>query len=256
MYGQELTDIAVSAHILVVDDEPQIRKLIEKYLLREGFAVDCAGSGQEMWAVLKDNPIDLVVLDLGLPDQDGFALTRTLRQTSDVAIIILTGKGEEVDRVVGLEIGADDYVVKPVAPRELLARIRSVLRRSKGADSKSRASGKTGGMPPVLGFQGWRLDLAARELFSPKEDSIHLTTAEFELLAALAQAPNQVLSRSDLLKRCAGREWNPVDRSVDIHIGRIRSKIEVDPKNPKIVKTIRGTGYVFVSPVEQLSLSA
>lgn len=248
--------IAVSAHILVVDDEPQIRKLIEKYLLREGFAVSCAGSGQEMWAVLNDNPIDLVVLDLGLPDQDGFALTRTLRQTSDVAIIILTGKGEEVDRVVGLEIGADDYVVKPVAPRELLARIRSVLRRSKGNDRKSRGAEKAAEVPPVLGFQGWRLDLAARELLSPEEEPTHLTTAEFELLAALAQAPNQVLSRSDLLKRCAGREWNPVDRSVDIHIGRIRSKIEADPKNPKIVKTIRGTGYVFVSQVEQVSLGA
>ena len=247
----------MSEHILVVDDEPQIRKVIEKSLLREGFGVTCAGSGKEMWAALEANPVDLVVLDLGLPDQDGFALTRDLRQNSDVAIIIVTGKGEEVDRVAGLEVGADDYVVKPASPRELVARIRSVLRRAKQPDSQ--AADGSGAVPErggVLGFKGWRLDLGERELYAPSGESIHLTTAEFELLSALAQAPNQVLSRNTLLKKCAGREWNPVDRSVDIYIGRIRSKIEADPKNPRIVKTIRGTGYMFVAPVERLGSSA
>lgn len=242
----------MSEHILVVDDEPQLRKLIEKYLLREGFTVSSAGSGQEMWAELKGNDVDLVVLDLGLPDQDGFALTRDLRQNSDVAIIIVTAKGEEVDRVAGLEVGADDYVVKPASPRELVARIRSVLRRSKRAHPQGLEGG-TSERAGALSFKGWRLDLGERELYSPEGGSIHLTTAEFELLSALAQAPNQVLSRNTLLRKCAGREWNPVDRSVDIYIGRIRSKIEADPKSPRIVKTIRGAGYMFVAPVEHLA---
>lgn len=241
-------------HILVVDDEPQLRKLIEKFLLREGFSVSCAGSGREMWEALKADDVDLVVLDLGLPDQDGFALTRDLRQNSDVAIIIVTGKGEEVDRVAGLEVGADDYVVKPASPRELVARIRSVLRRARRPDQQgSDAGGAMSERAGALGFKGWRLDLSERELYAPDGGSIHLTTAEFELLSALAQSPNQVLSRNTLLKKCAGREWNPVDRSVDIYIGRIRSKIEEDPKSPRIVKTIRGAGYMFVAPVEHLA---
>lgn len=247
-----MNETHVSEHILIVDDELQLLKLLEKYLLHEGFRVSCAANGKEMREKLEANDIDLVVLDLGLPDQDGFALTRDLRQNSDVAIIIITGRGDEVDRVAGLELGADDYIVKPASPRELAARIRSVLRRAKHPDHPGTAGNNvTPERGGVLSFKGWRLDLGERELYAPDGVSVHLTTAEFELLSALVQAPNQVLSRNTLLLKCAGREWNPVDRSVDIYIGRIRSKIEADPKSPRIVKTIRGTGYMFVAPVER-----
>lgn len=242
-------------HVLIVDDEPDIRNLVRSLLEPEGFTVSAAGTGREMRDLMQGTDVDLVVLDLGLPDQDGFTLTRELRRTSDVALIILTGKGDEVDKIVGLELGADDYVTKPFRPRELLARIKSVLRRVRGTDNiiPFKPAERPDARASVLTFQGWTLDLAARELRAPDGDMIHLTSAEFALLAALTTAPNEVLSRSHLLEKCSGREWSPYDRSIDIHIGRLRSKIEPDPKRPSFIKTIRGAGYVFTAPVEPVS---
>ena len=237
--------------VLIVDDDPDVRALLQALLEPEGFIVDTAGSGSDMRGRMSVAEPDLVLLDLGLPDQDGFSLARELRQTSDVALIIVTGKNDEADQVVGFELGADDYVVKPFRPRELLARIKSVLRRVTPAATKAEPGARLGPRMASLAFPGWTLDLGARELRRDGGDRVHLTSVEFELLAALAQAPNQVLSRHHLLEKSVGRQWRRADRSIDIHIGRLRSKIEPDPKKPTLIKTIRGAGYVFAAVVER-----
>ena len=241
-----------SGHILVVDDEADLRELLRNLLVPEGFTISLAESGRAMRRILRARDIDLIILDLGLPDEDGLSLTKELRGVSDIPVIILTGKGDEVDKVLGLELGADDYIVKPFPPRELLARVRTVLRRT-GRSRPGPAEGaavRPGNSLPIAAFRGWRLDTAARELYTPSGSLVHLTSVEFELLAALVRSPNTVLSRTHLLRICSGREWSPYDRSVDIHIGRLRSKIEPDPKAPSFIKTVRGTGYVFTAPVE------
>ena len=240
--------------VLIVDDDPDVRTLLQTLLEPEGFVVDTAGSGGDMRARMSVAAPDLVLLDLGLPDQDGFSLARELRQTSDVALIIVTGKNDEADQVVGFELGADDYVVKPFRPRELLARIKSVLRRVAPAATRDAPDAPGARLNPrmaSLAFPGWTLDLGARELRKDDGDRVHLTSVEFELLAALAQAPNQVLSRHHLLEKSVGRQWRRADRSIDIHIGRLRSKIEPDPNKPTLIKTIRGAGYVFAAVVER-----
>lgn len=241
-----------SSHVLVVDDEADLRELLRNLLEPEGFTVSLVDSGAHMRELLQTRDIDLIILDLGLPDEDGLTLTKELRRVSDIPVIILTGKGDEVDKVLGLELGADDYIVKPFPPRELLARVRTVLRRTKKFQSEAGQGAGTGhgGPLPIAEFLGWRLDTAARELHTPSGGLVHLTSVEFELLAALVRSPNTVLSRTHLLRICSGREWSPYDRSVDIHVGRLRSKIEADPKAPSFIKTVRGTGYVFTAPVE------
>jgi len=186
----------------------------------------------------------LVILDLMLPGEDGLSLTRYLRAHSDVAIIILTGKGETVDRVVGLELGADDYLAKPFDLRELLARVRSVLRRA-GAGHNQRSEGN------VARFAGWQLDFSTRRLLSPKNVDTPLTTGEFDLLAVFVTHPNRVLSRDELLDLTRGRNAGPFDRAIDVQVGRLRQKIEPDAQHPTLIKTVRAAGYLFTPAVKR-----
>ena len=243
-----------ATHLLVVDDDPDICALLAAYLTGEGFGVSIAKNGDDMREILRTRPVELILLDLGLPKEDGLQLLRQLRHGSDIAVIVLTGKGDAVDRIVGLEIGADDYVTKPFHLRELLARIRTVLRRSAGSPEKAAGQGDHGSRSAErLAFEGWTLDLGARTLLTPDGQAVDLTTMEFNLLTALAQRPNHVLSREQLLDVCTGRELGPMDRSIDVHVGNIRRKIEDDPRMPRRIKTIRGVGYVFVPEVTRIS---
>ncbi|HSS64095.1 MAG TPA: response regulator transcription factor [Gammaproteobacteria bacterium] len=236
--------------ILIVDDDPQVGRLLSRYLEGEGFTIRISHSANEMRAALKGFPADLLILDLGLPGEDGLTLTREIRRDSSMGIIILTGKDEPVDRVVGLELGADDYVTKPFDERELLARIRTVLRRTQSR-SHGKAAEPGSERPPALRFADWRLDLGARELTAGNGDSVELTTMEFELLSVLVSNPNRVMSRDQLLERCTGRSWDPYDRAIDTLIVKLRRKLESDPKHPQIIKTVRGAGYIFTPPVQR-----
>jgi DNA-binding response OmpR family regulator len=234
-----------SGHILVVDDQQEICDLVREYLSDEGFRVSTANDGTGLREEMARAPVDLVILDLVLRGEDGLQLARELRSQSDIGIIMLTGRGETVDRIIGLEMGADDYLSKPFHLRELLARVRSVLRR--GA---ARASEKAGSSRTRVRFSGWSLDLASRELVSPGGDDVRLTTGEFELLAAFVNHANQVLSRDRLLDLSRHREAGPFDRTIDVQVGRLRRKLEEDPKIPVMIKTVRGGGYIFTPPVE------
>lgn len=236
--------------ILIVDDDPQVGRLLSRYLEREGFTIQVSHSASEMRAALKGFPADLLILDLGLPGDDGLTLTREIRRSSSVGIIILTGKDEPVDRVVGLELGADDYVTKPFDERELLARIRTVLRRTQNRLSDTVAEPGSD-RPPAVQFAEWHLDLGARELTSQDGEAVELTTMEFELLSVLVSNPNRVMSREQLLERCAGRSWDPYDRAIDTLIVKLRRKLEPDPKHPQIIKTVRGAGYIFTPSVQR-----
>jgi two-component system OmpR family response regulator len=235
-------------HILVVDDDGEIRDLLARFLRKHGYRVDSARDGREMWRLLESGRFDLIVLDLMLPGEDGLSLCRRLRtQTAARAsppIIMLTAIGEEMDRIIGLEMGADDYLAKPFNPRELLARMRAVLRRSAAAPVPSEAAGEDD-----LNFAGWSLHLARRELRNPHGGLVDLTGGEFELLCALASHPQQLLSREQLLDLTRGRAAVPFDRAIDVQISRLRGKLEADPKNPAIIKTVRGAGYIFSAPV-------
>ncbi len=236
--------------ILIVDDDPQVGRLLSRYLEREGFTIQVAHSANQMRAALKGFPADLLILDLGLPGDDGFTLTREIRRDSSVGIIILTDKDEPVDRVVGLELGADDYVTKPFDERELLARIRTVLRRTQNR-SPCRVAQPGSEQPPAVRFAEWRLDLGARELISQSGEAVELTSMEFELLSVLISNPNRVMSRDQLLERCTGRSWDPFDRAIDTLMVKLRRKLESDPKHPQIIKTVRGAGYVFTPTVQR-----
>jgi two-component system OmpR family response regulator len=242
-----------SPHVLVVDDEPRIRTMLRRYLVEEGFQVSDAGDGAAMRAALERQSIDLVLLDLMMPGEDGLSLARYIRQRSEIPIIMLTAKGDLIDRVVGLEAGADDYIVKPFQLREVLARIRTVMRRTRPpppqaapvpAPTAEAAAGE------VLAFEGWRLDLLRRRLLRPAGDVVPLTAGEFELLCAFVRHPNHVLSRDQLMDLVKGREWAAYDRGIDTQVGRLRKKIESDPSNPTLIKTVRGAGYVFAAAVK------
>ncbi len=234
-----------SAHILVVDDQQEICDVVQEYLTGEGYRVSTAHDGGGMRRVMSQSPVDLVILDLMLPGEDGLTLARSLRSESGVGIIILTGRGETVDRIIGLEMGADDYLPKPFHLRELLARVKSVLR---------RVQSRTGESPHPTRmrarFSGWSLDLSSRELVSPSGEEVRLTTGEFDLLAAFVNNANQVLSRDRLLDLARNREAGPFDRTIDVQVGRLRRKLEDDPQNPSLIKTVRGSGYIFTPPVE------
>jgi DNA-binding response OmpR family regulator len=233
-----------NGHILIVDDQREICDLVEEYLSGEGYRVSTAQDGAGMRRVMAQSPVDLVILDLMLPGEDGLTLARSLRQESSVGIIILTGRGEIVDRIIGLEMGADDYLPKPFHLRELLARVKSVLRRSSTGAEKPAASRSK------ARFAGWNLDLSSRELFSPLGNEVRLTTGEFDLLAAFVNNANQVLTRDRLLDLARNREAGPFDRTIDVQVGRLRRKLEDDPQRPTMIKTVRGTGYIFTPPVE------
>ncbi len=230
--------MSAAPSILIVDDDPRLCRALARYFEREGYGVRTATSGGEMRQKLALERPDLVLLDLMLPDEDGFSLARELRAHSDIAVVILTGKADTVDKVVGLELGADDYVTKPFDERELLARVRSVLRRASAGKPGTTDAGGT-----VARFAGWTLDLGSYELTSPAGEPVSLTPHEFELLAAFARHPNRVLTRDAIMDLIAGRNWSPEDRSVDVLVGKLRKKIEEDPQNPRLIETVRGVGY-------------
>jgi len=235
-----------TAHILVVDDQNDICEVVQDYLVGEGYRVSTANDGTAMRRVIAQNAVDLVILDLMLPGEDGLTLAQALRGESNVGIIILTGRGETVDRIIGLEMGADDYLPKPFHLRELLARVKSVLRRVSARSNEKPSSGNRS----KARFAGWDLDLSTRELVSPAGSEVRLTTGEFDLLAAFVNNANQVLSRDRLLDLARNREAGPFDRTIDVQVGRLRRKLEDDPQRPSMIKTVRGTGYIFTPTVE------
>nr|WP_279597633.1 response regulator [Methylobacterium sp. J-067] len=229
-------------HILVVEDDREISALVARYLRGNDCRVTLAGDGREMERALAEARIDLIVLDLMLPGEDGFSLCRRLRETSQIPILMLTAKSEEVDRILGLELGADDYLAKPFNPRELLARIRAILRRV-SAEAPEPDERKR------LHFAGWTLDVSLRQLLSPEGARVSITGAEFDLLHALCLRPGRVLSRDQLLDLTQGRAAGPFERSIDVLVSRIRQKIEIDTRNPEYIRTIRSGGYLFTPEV-------
>ncbi len=232
-----------SHHILIVEDEQVSRAVLAAYLNREGYRVAEAANGDEMDRQLARRRFDLVLLDINLPGRDGLSLLRSLRAQSDMGIVLVTAKSDAVDRVVGLELGADDYVVKPYEQRELLARVKNILRRTQraAANRDDRVA---------YDFDGWRLDTGRRLLTDPDGVNVPLTTGEFNLLATLAAQPQRVFTRDRLLDAVSNREWSPADRSIDVLIGRLRKKIERDPAQPRLLVTVRNVGYVFTPDVE------
>lgn len=239
-------------HVLIVDDEARIRTMLRRYLVEEGLQVSEAGDGTAMREILGREAVDLVLLDLVMPGEDGLSLARDIRRQSDVPIIMVTGKGDLIDRVVGLEAGADDYIAKPFHLREVLARIRTVSRRTRGRASAAPATAVPAGPAgagDVLGFDGWKLDLARRALHAPDGRPVALTAAEYDLLRTFVEHPNRVLSRDRLMDLSKGREWAAYDRTVDTQVMRLRKKIEADPGNPALIKTVRGAGYLFAGQV-------
>jgi two-component system OmpR family response regulator len=236
---------SVPPHILVVDDDPQIRALLEEYLAESGLRVSTAATGKQMAQILTDEATDLVVLDLRLAGEDGMAIARSLRDQSAIPIVMLTGVREEADRVMGLELGADDYLTKPFSPRELLARIRTVLRRTKSA-----APGLARREIRAYRFGEFELNLRTRRLKPRDGRDIPLTNGEFNLLAALLSAPERILTRDQLLEASRVYDNEVYDRAIDIQILRLRRKIEENPAQPKFIVTERGVGYIFTSRVE------
>jgi two-component system, OmpR family, response regulator len=237
-----------SEHILIVDDDKEIRDLLGRFLDKHGLRVTTAGDGREMKKALSDWNIDLIVLDLMMPGEDGLTLCRNLRADSNIPVIMLTAMGEETDRIIGLEMGADDYLAKPFNPRELLARIKAVLRRAANRPVK----GDDGGFESAhFKFSGWTLDVSKRELFSPSGALVTLSGGEFELLYAFVTHPGRVLNRDQLLDLARGREAQPFDRSIDVQVSRLRRKMEDDPKAPSLIKTVRSGGYMFATEVMQ-----
>ncbi|MFI4931740.1 MAG: response regulator [Burkholderiales bacterium] len=239
---------SICPHVLVVDDDPDVLELVVEYLGNNDMRVSAARSGREMFELFEREAIDLVLLDLKLPGEDGMQLARTLRERATVPIVVLTGRNEEADRVMGLELGADDYVTKPFSPRELLARVRAVMRRYQvqatlpERDNRRRA----------FRFSGWELNLRTRRLLSPDGTSVELSNGEFSLLAALCRAPQRVLSRDQLLSMSRLHEAEVYDRTVDVQIRRLRLKLEADKANPALIVTERGVGYRLASDVETL----
>jgi len=233
-----------SGRVLVVDDDREVRETIGDYLETHGYDVALAADGEAMRAAFAAAPPDVVLLDLNLPGEDGLTLARWLRERHDVAIIMVTASSDVVDRVVGLEVGADDYLGKPFDPRELRARLKSVLRRARGPrPAAAAAPARPAGSRVKVGR--CQLDLATHQLFDGSEE-LPLTGMEFDLLRVFVEHPNQVLSRDRLLTLTRNREWEPFDRSIDIRIARLRRKIEADPEKPKAIKTVRGAGYLFI----------
>jgi len=231
-------------HILIVDDDAEIRTLLSDYLRREGYVASVAAEGQTMREVLGRERIDLVILDLMLPGEDGLVLCRNLRAESHLPVIMLTARGEEVDRIVGLEMGADDYIAKPFNPRELLARIRAVLRRAR------TLPGPADHTPAErIHFAGWILELARRQLVNPDGVVVPLSGGEFRMLTVFLERPNRILSRDQLLDLTRGRETVPFDRSVDVQVGRLRKRLGDDGQSPALIKTVRGEGYVLSATV-------
>ena len=234
-------------HILVVDDDPAVCRMLARYFSDEGFRVTTVENGIAMHECIEREKIDLVLLDLVLPGEDGIQLAKAIRARSDVAIIMLTGRSEMVDRVVGLEVGADDYISKPFHLREVHARVKSVLRRLRPAKQTGEPAA---GPDETIGFDGWRLDVGRRQLTSPAGADVPLTTGEFDLLLAFTRRPGRVLNRDTLMEVTRGRDWEVFDRSIDAQVSRLRKKIERDSGAPILIKSVRGVGYVFTGRIE------
>ena len=241
---KELPVSKVAPHLLIVDDDKELCSLLSKFLSRHGYRVSVAHNGGEMASILEASRVNLVILDLMLPGEDGLVLCRRLRATSTLPIIMLTAISDETDRIIGLEMGADDYLAKVPNPRELLARVRAVLRRAGPPEARASVDQKR-----ILEFAGWRLDVTHRQLFSAKNALVPLRAGEFDLLLALAERPQRVLSRDQLLDLSRGRTANVFDRSIDVQISRLRRKIEPDPKEPTLIKTVRSGGYILAANV-------
>jgi len=238
--------MSVSGCVLIVDDDPSVRAMIAEYLTENGYEALQADSGDAMREALAARVPDVVLLDVRLGREDGLTLARYLRERYDIGIIMVTAAGDVVDRVVGLEVGADDYIAKPFDPRELRARLRSVMRRvqAPAATRSDEASGARGAQHVAVG--SCVLDLASHRLLGPDRAEIALTSMEFDLLKVFVEHPNQVLSRDQLLNFTRNRDWQPFDRSIDIRIARLRRKIETDPDRPALIKTVRNAGYMYI----------
>ena len=230
-----------SLNILIVDDDEEIRTLLADFLGQHHMQISLAEDGDAMKACLQQQKFDLMILDVMLPGEDGLTLCRKVRAHSNMPIIMLTAMGEDTDRIIGLEIGADDYIAKPFNPRELLARIKAILRRTTDEEPKRQQS--------VVKFSNWTFDLDGRRLISPDDLEVTLSAGEYDLLVVFVKQPKVVLSRDQLLDLTKNRSAGPFDRSIDVQISRIRQKIETQPKNPQLIKTVRGGGYVFTSDV-------
>jgi two-component system, OmpR family, response regulator len=232
--------------ILCVEDDAEIARMLNDVLAENGFEPCSVGSAADMDALLCSRNVDLIILDVMLPGEDGLSICRRLRAASAMPIIMVTARDENIDRIVGLEIGADDYVTKPFNSRELIARIRALLRRSEGSTPPARSRAR------ILVFAGWRIDPTTRELHDPENVRVSLTSVEFDLLLVLCRNSGRTLSREQLLELVHGGQVGSLDRSVDVHISRIRQKIEADPRDPSLIKTVRLGGYLFTPAVEQM----
>ncbi|CAH1654766.1 response regulator [Chelatococcus asaccharovorans] len=262
VFGAGLSDDdKATAHILVVDDEVRIRDMLYRYFDGEGFKVTLADGGPSMRAVLEREQVDLVLLDLMMPGDDGFVLAKEIRARADIGIIMLTGRSDMIDRVVGLEVGADDYIAKPFHLREVHARVKSVLRRLRPG---ARPAGQTGpAVEQTVRFDGWVLNLDRRQLTAPTGEDVALTTGEFDLLSVFVSNPGRVLDRDRLMDLTRGRQWEAFDRTIDAQVGRLRRKLDIDPKDltdakgltdfrsSSLIKSVRGVGYVFTGAVSR-----
>jgi len=235
-------------HLLIVDDDAEIRRLLQEYFEKNGFRVTAAADGRAMRASMKVARPDIVVLDLMLPGEDGLALCRDLRSHSNIPIIMLTARGEETDRIVGLEMGADDYVPKPFHPRELLARVKSILRRARSVPDNLQSE-----RIKAFRFAGWTLDVATRTLTAPDGVVVDLSGTEFRLLRTLLEYPNRTLTRDQLIDLMLAREAGPFDRAIDVQVSRLRHRLRDNGKEPTLVKTVRGQGYVLAAAVEAIA---
>lgn len=236
-------------HILIVDDDREIRTLLASYLERQGLRCTAVADGREMQATLAKGRFDLIVLDLMLPGEDGFSLCRNLRTKSDIPVLMLTARTEDMDRILGLEMGADDYLAKPFVPRELVARIRAILRRARALPPNLAATAAP--RSRMLAFAGWRLDTIHRQLIAPDGVVVALSGAEFRLLSVFLEHPLRVLSRDQLLELTQGREADVFDRSIDLQVSRLRNRLNEDAREPRIIKTVRGEGYVLAADVTE-----
>ena len=244
-------------HILIIEDDPMVADIVSACLEDAEFETTITNSGQAALNIISDTHIDLCIVDLGLPDMDGLSLTREIKGRSNIGIVILSGRGETTERIIGLEVGADDYLGKPFEPRELLARVRSVIRRTQATIPNGEAEATTASNPAgavalngsIYDFEGWHVDISSLEITGPDGINPRLSSSEFNLLQAFMEHPNRVLSRDQLLDLVHGDNTPAFDRSIDVQITRLRKKIEEDPKTPKFIKTIRNRGYMFTAKV-------
>jgi len=242
--------VSSAVHIAVLDDDADITRLLAGYLQNQGYRVSETHEGPALLRLMAADPPDLVLLDLGLPGEDGFSIARQLREHWQCGLVIVTGRGDAVDKVVGLEVGADDYVTKPFDLRELLARIKAVLRRTLHAPARAPAAAPAAEAGPGrYRFADWELDLGARRLVDPNGREVAITGGEFDLLSVFVTHPGRVLSRDFLLEQTRGREAAPFDRTIDVQVGRLRKKLEADVDDPRIIKSVRSAGYILVPPV-------